>query len=287
MDKNKMAVIIPAYNEEGQVGNVIKGIRKLDKNCEIVVVDDASTDNTGKIAKEQQRVKVITHSYNKGYGGSIKSGLRAADSEIVGIIDGDGQHKPEDLFKLHSLINDYDMVVGARTLKEQFVGLRGVGRKFLRFIASYLVGVKIQDLNCGLRVMRKKRILEFMHILPNGFSFSTTLTLALLKNRYDVYFMPITTYSRLAGKSSVNLFKDGLQTLLLIIRIVVLFNPLKIFIPISIILFVTGFLYTLFTLIFIKFHIPSGAVLLFISSLIIFFFGILADQISAVRQERE
>jgi hypothetical protein len=179
------------------------------------------------------------------------------------------------------------MVVGIRKKGSYTPILRRPGKWILNIVTNYLSGSKIPDLNSGFRAIKKSKVLEFMSILPNGFSFSTTITLAMLKSAYNVKYVPIAVSKRVGRKSSVNVFKDGLQTLLLIIRVIVLFNPLKVFVPASMILFGLGFFYALFVVIFVQFHIPSGAILLIISSFIVFFFGILADQIAGLRRGRE
>jgi len=285
-----VSIVIPAYNEEDTIKGVIIGINKTLKNAkinyEIIVVNDGSTDNTSRVAKELG-VEVIDHPYNKGYGASIKSGIRKALYDVIFLVDADGQHNPNDILEILKYMNEYEMVIGTRKRGSYVPIFRRPGKWILSIVANYLSNSKIPDLNSGFRAIKKKKVLEFMNILPNGFSFSTTITLAMLKSAYNVKYAPIAVSKRVGTKSSVNLFKDGLQTLLLIIRVIVLFNPLKVFVPASIILFVVGFLYALFVLIFLQLHIPSGAILLIISSFIVFFFGILADQISALRRGKE
>jgi len=285
-----VSIIIPAYNEEESIREVIAKIDKTLKdakcNYEIIVVNDGSTDNTGKIVKELG-VQVINHPYNKGYGASIKSGVRKALYDMIFLVDADGQHNANDILELLRYANEYEMVVGIRKKGSYTPILRRPGKWILNIVANYLSGSKIPDLNSGFRAIKKSKVLEFMSILPNGFSFSTTITLAMLKSAYNVKYVPIAVSKRVGRKSSVNVFKDGLQTLLLIIRVIVLFNPLKVFVPASMILFGLGFFYALFVVIFVQFHIPSGAILLIISSFIVFFFGILADQIAGLRRGRE
>jgi len=284
-NKMKVSIIIPAYNEEEAIKGTLQKLKGENKsqNWEIIVVDDASSDDTAKFASETG-VKVIRHPYNKGYGASLKTGVRNAKNDIVVFMDADDQHNPNDIGALLEHIGDYDMVVGARS-KTSYISLfRKPGKVLLSTIANYLMNMKIPDLNSGFRAVKKEVIDKFIHILPNSFSFSATITLAAIKGGFNIKYIPITTYKR-KGKSTINPIRDGINTLLLIIRIVVLFNPLKIFFPVSFFLFALGMGYLIFALIFLGFHIPSGAVLLIISSIIIFFFGILADQISAFRME--
>jgi glycosyltransferase involved in cell wall biosynthesis len=284
-NKMKVSIIIPAYNEEKGIEHTLQKLKGGNKkeNWEIIVVDDASSDDTAKFASEMG-VRVIRHPYNKGYGASLKTGVRNAKNDIVVFMDADDQHNPNDISKLLEHIGDYDMVVGARSKTSYISFFRRPGKMLLSIIANYLMNMKIPDINSGFRAVKKEIIEKFIHILPNSFSFSTTITLAAIKGGFNVRYVPITTYKR-KGKSVVNPIRDGINTLLLIIRIVVLFNPLKIFFPVSFFLFALGMGYLIFALIFLGFHIPSGAILLILSSMIIFFFGILADQISAFRME--
>lgn len=284
-NKIGVSIIIPAYNEEKGIKHTLQKLKggNKTKNWEIIVVDDGSSDSTAKIASEMD-VKVIRHPYNKGYGASLKTGVRNAKNDILVFMDADDQHNPEDMGELLEHIGEYDMVVGARSKTSYTSFFRRPGKTLLNIIANYLMNMKIPDLNSGFRVVKKEIIEKFVHILPNSFSFSTTITLATIKGGFNIKYIPITTYKR-KGKSIVNPIRDGIKTVLLIIRIIVLFNPLKIFFPVSFFLFLLGIGYLIFALIFLGFHIPSGAILLIISSIIIFFFGILADQISAFRME--
>ncbi|MFH1776970.1 MAG: glycosyltransferase family 2 protein [Candidatus Omnitrophota bacterium] len=280
--QKRFSVIIPAYNEELGLKNTLKNLKLGNFACEIIVVDDGSRDNTVKIA-EQAEVKVIVHPYNKGYGAALKTGVRAATAEVVIFMDADGQHNPEDLPALLKHIDEYDMVVGARGKNSQNHLLRSPGKKVLSLIANYLSGMKIPDLNSGFRAIKRSLVLEFMHILPNTFSFTTTITLAILKGGYNVKYVTITT-ARRKGKSTVNPARDGIRTILLIINTIVLFDPLKVFIPISFGLFIPGLIYMLQQLL-TKRNIPDGALLLIISAILIFFFGILAEQVSQLRRQ--
>ena len=282
---NRVSIIIPCYNEEESIGGVLQDIKDLGKDYEIIVVDDGSTDNTQDILVGVKGVEVIRHPYNKGYGAALKTGIRKAKSNIILTMDSDGQHAPEDILKLLDNIDGFDMVTGIRK-NATFSLFRKPAKKLLNLIGGFLVGKCIPDINCGFRVFKKDKVLEFMSIIPNGFSFTVTTLLAFLKSAYDVKYVPIGCKKRIGRTSNVEFFKDGLQTLLLIVRVIVLFNPLKIFVPISIFLFTIGTIYAL-TYIILIFHIPTGASLLILSSFIIFSFGILADQISAIRRGRE
>jgi len=281
-NKPSVTIIIPAYNEEEGITNVITQLKELSENHEILIVDDGSTDNTYKLASETG-VKVIRHPYNKGYGAALKTGIRNAEADVVLFMDADGQHKPSDIKKLMQYIGEYDMVVGARTKKSKISLLRRPGKKVLGITANYLASMKIPDLNSGFRALKKSVAMEFMHILPNTFSFSTTITLALINSGYNVKYVPIEAPERV-GMSKIKPFRDGFRFIMLIIRTVVLFNPLKVFLPVAIILFILGFLDLLYEVIY-HFNISSASILLIVSAIFIFFFGILADQISSLRRE--
>ena len=283
-NKPDITIIIPAYNEEEGITDVITQLKKLSGNYEILAVDDGSTDNTYKLATETG-VKVIHHPYNKGYGAALKTGIRNAEADVVLFMDADGQHKPSDIEKLRQYIGEeYDMVVGARTKKSKISLLRRPGKKILGITANYLAGMKIPDLNSGFRALKKSVALEFMHILPNTFSFSTTITLALITSGYSVKYVPIEAPERV-GKSKIKPFRDGFRFIMLIIRTITLFNPLKVFLPVSVILFTIGFLYLLHDLV-LYLNVPDTSVLLIVSGIIIFFFGVLSDQVSCLLKRR-
>jgi len=281
----KVSVVIPAYNEEAGLRKIVPRLRRLAEVAEVIVVDDGSTDATAEIAAEAG-ARVVRQPYNKGYGAALKRGIREASSDVIVIMDSDGQHNPDDIARLLELLGDYDMVVGARTGRSVVPVLRRPGKRLLTWVAEYLVDQKIPDLNSGFRAFRRERALEFMHILPNGFSFTTTLTLAFMKAGYSVGYVPIETPARTGRKSSVSFLRDGLQTALLITRAVTLFNPLKVFVPPSLFLLVVGAIYAIWGIV-VQFHIPTGAVLSILAGLVIFFFGILSDQVSIIVRERK
>lgn len=279
--KPDLTVIIPAYNEEKVIADVIADIKALKKNYEILVVDDGSTDNTYNVIKDLG-IKIIRHPRNKGYGAALKTGIRSASGDIVLTMDADGQHNPEDIPRLLEHIDECDMVVGERTKGSHFSALRKPGKALLGWVANYLAGVRIPDLNSGFRVIRKELASRLLHILPNGFSFSTTITLAVIKEDYDIKYVPIQTRKRI-GKSTVS-YLDAFKTLMLILRIINLFSPLKVFLPMSILLGIVGIPYFLYQLIFLS-NISEISVILITSSILIFFFGLLADQLAAIRRE--
>lgn len=282
MINNKdITIIIPAYNEEEGIVDVINNIKKLHEKYEIFVIDDGSTDNTYELAINSG-VKVIRHSYNKGYGAALKTGIRNSTTDFVLLLDADGQHKPDDIKNFIPYIDEFDMVVGMRTGKSKVSLLRRPGKKFLSLTANYLAGTQIPDLNSGFRAIKKEMALEFMHFLPNTFSFTTTITLACIKSGYNIKYIPIDAPKRV-GKSKIKPFRDGSRFILLIIRTIVLFDPLKVFLPVSVILFIIGFI-ELIREIICYFDIWTTPVLLILSAIVIFFFGIIADQISSIRR---
>lgn len=288
-----LSVIIPAYNEEKTIKETVEDLKKelnnLDLEYEIIVANDASTDKTKEILEKIQGIKLINHPYNKGYGASLKIGIKNAKFDNLLFFDADGQHPSKEIPNLLKYINDFDMVAGAR-IKKGYKGpyIRWPGKKLLNIIANYLSEKKIPDLNCGFRLIKKKEILRFFHILPSGFSFSATTTLAFIKENLNVKFVPMEMNKR-AGKSTVKP-RDAYKMFLLILRVILLFSPLKIFLPIAGLLFILGitlFISDVAHSYHTSINIGDATILLFISSLLSFFFGLLADQIAAIRREKE
>ena len=246
------SIIIPAYNEEGGIASVILAIKKkmkeVDYRYEIIVVDDGSSDNTAIIARGME-VRVLRHASNRGYGAALKTGIRQARYDIIVITDADGTYPIDMLPILVQAIEEYDMVVGARIGEHVKIPyIRRFVKWILRKIANYLTGTRIPDLNSGFRVFKKKTALKFFNVLPSGFSFTTTITLAMLTNDYQVCYLPINYYERV-GISKIRPIHDTSQFLMLIFRTIMYFNPLKIFFPIGggLLLLALGvFLYSFF-----------------------------------------
>lgn len=283
---DKLSIIIPAFNEAAGIGSVLARLEEWKtRGAEIIVVDDGSTDQTGHIAAEAG-ARVIRHGTNRGYGAALKSGIRNAHGELVVTLDSDGQHDPRDIERLLAALGDNEMVVGARGGGSHSPPLRRPGKWILGKVANYLADTEIPDINSGFRVVRRRTAMQFLHILPNGFSFSTTITLAMFKEGYGVAYIPITASPRV-GTSTVKPMQDGFNTILLIIRTISLFDPLKVFLPASVLLFLFGLAYWILDSIMLgRPNIPSGAVLVLVSSILVFLFGILADQVSALRREK-
>jgi glycosyltransferase involved in cell wall biosynthesis len=280
---SKVSLIIPAYNEEGIIEEVIKKVKQIPKISEIIVVDDGSTDNTAKIVSSLG-VKLLRHPYNKGNGAAIKTGLRAATGDIVLFMDADGQHQPEDIENLLEKTDQYDLVVGSRTSSSESSLLRRLGNGIFNRLASYLAGIKIPDLTSGFRAAKRDCMLEFIHLLPNGFSYPTTTTLAFMKAGYNVAFVPTKALKRV-GQSKIRLFSDGMKFFVIILKIITLFHPLKIFLPLSLLFFLVGGGYAVYTVIS-KMDITDPSVLLLSMSVIIFLVGLVSEQIASLRLER-
>lgn len=282
--KSCLSIIIPAYNEEECIGQVIKKIKTLSEDYEIIVVDDGSTDRTGEVAGKEG-ARVITHPYNKGNGAAVKTGIKITSSEWVMIVDADGQHNPEDISSLIKHLDVYDLVVGVRTKESEGALVRDLGNWCLKKVASYLVDRKIPDLTSGFRAFKKERIEEFIHLCPNGFSFPTTSTLAFLMAGYNVKFVPSKMVKRYKGtKSKIKLWRDGLKFFNIIIRIIAMFHPMKIFFPLSVSFALIGIGYMINAIYCqMRLIIPPGAVVLLISSVMSFFFGVVLEQISYLR----
>jgi glycosyltransferase involved in cell wall biosynthesis len=286
-EKIRLSTIIPVYNEEETITRVVNGLKnelsKLDLEYEIIAVNDGSSDKSKEILENIKEIKLISHPYNKGYGASLKTGARNAKFDWLLFFDGDGQHKPERIKEFLKYTDEYDAIIGWRQ-GYQGPALRQPGKKLLHLIANYLAERKIPDLNCGFRLLKKKSFLQYEHLFPNGFSLSTTSTLTFFKEGLNVKYVPITINKR-CGKSSVKI-SDGLRTLMLIVRLIMLFSPLKIFLPVSAVGFVISISWAIHDLINSNFQmISKSSGFLFVSSLLVFLFGLLADQVAAIRRE--
>lgn len=277
-----VSILIPAYNEGPVVGDVIRALRDAAPWHEILLIDDGSTDETAQAAAAAGG-RVLRHPYNKGNGAAVKTGIRAATGEFVLVIDGDGQHKPEDARRLVDQLGEYDLVVGARASHTQATGVRRLGNSLLNGFATYMTGRPIPDLTSGFRGARRSILREFLHLIPNGFSTPTTTTLAFIKAGYSVEFLPIEARQR-SGVSKIRLARDGTKFLLIILKIVTIYSPMKIFLPVSVSAFLLGMAYGLWTVTFSG-RIANGSVLLLMFSAIVFLVGLVSEQIAALRFE--
>jgi len=283
-DALKISIVIPAFNEAEGIDSTLNELFEFAKgrDWEIIVINDGSTDNTAEKLNKFDRIKIINHPYNKGYGAALKTGIRQASGDIVVLFDSDGQHNPQDIPRLLEKIPEYDMVVGQRTKDSSQDWLRKPGKWILGLVANILSEHKIPDLNSGLRVIKRDIILYMLEIFPDGFSFSTTSTIAFFKLGYNVCYVLIASRMRI-GKSTIRQVKHGPQVLLLILRLISLFSPLRIFLNISLIMFIVGVAYQVEEIIRRGLHIVNGALLLIISAIMIFLFGLVADQLSSLR----
>jgi glycosyltransferase involved in cell wall biosynthesis len=284
--EKKICIIMPAYNEANAIGEVLNKLvpTATEHGWEAIVVDDGSTDGTGKIA-EEHGANVLTHPYNRGYGASLTTGVRATDANIIVFIDSDGQQDQNDIPRLLEHIGQYDMVVGARTKDSYTDPYRRVGKKLLKWFANYLAKEKIPDINSGFRAFKRDVLLRYLHLMPQGFSFSTTSTLAMLKGGHQTKWIPIKTTKRI-GTSTVKQLKHGPEVMMLILRLTVLFDPLRVFLPVSGILTSLAVVMTALNFILYRRAVPASAIFLGISAVIIFMLGLLTDQVSAIRREQ-
>jgi len=276
----KISVVLPAKNESGAIGQTIARIQKLQLVQEIIVVNDGSTDNTKNIA-EQAGAKVITHPYSKGNGAAIKTGARNATGDIIVFMDADGQHNPNDIFPLIEKIEQgYDLVVGARQKGSQASVGRGIANKLYNNLATYMSEHPVEDLTSGFRAVRAEKFREFIYLLPNGFSYPTTSTMAFFRAGYSVVYVPIHAAKRI-GKSHIHPIKDSVRFFLIIFKIATLYSPLKMFLPFAVLLFMlaTGWYgYTLYE--YQRFTNMSA--LLYTGSVMIFLMGLISEQITAL-----
>ena len=279
---DSVTVVVPAFNEGESIGQIVSELGAAADWHEVLVIDDGSTDGTGRAAQDAG-ARVIRHPYNKGNGASIKTAIRAATSEWLAIVDGDGQHRPEDTARLVSRLGEYDLVVGARDPKTQATAGRRLGNAVLNWLASYLTERPIPDLTSGFRAARRECLLEFIHLLPNGFSTPTTTTLAFLKAGYNVAFEPIAARDRV-GTSKIRLASDGAKFLLILLKVVTIFSPLRIFAPVSALSFIVGAAYGAWNFTYHA-RIPNGAVVLLLFSIMIMLVGLVSEQISTLRFE--
>lgn len=285
--KKSLSAIIPAHNEEKTISRVINELKnelsKLDLDYEIVIVDDASTDKTKEIIEKISGIRVIHHPLNKGYGVSLKTGIKEARFNNLLFFDADGQHKTECLPEMIKHMDDFDMVSGMRIGYKGPI-IRQPGKRLLLWLANYLAQQKIPDLNCGLRIVKKDKILKFLHLLCDGFSFSTTSLLLFLNEGLSIKYIPI-TIDKKQGKSKVRP-KHALDTLIFILRTILMTNPLKVFLPISILILIFSFVSLAHDIFFVSSaNISSTSIILLISSLLIFLFGLMTDQIATLRKE--
>jgi len=281
-EPSEVSVVIPAYNEGHSIAAVVSAMASAATWREIIVVDDGSSDETGARAKEAGAC-VVRHPYNKGNGAAVKSGIRRASGDFVLILDGDGQHRAGDARRIVARLGDYDLVIGARSASTQASQTRRLGNAALNRFAGYLTERDIPDLTSGFRAARREHLLEFLHLLPNGFSTPTTTTLAFIKGGYNVAFEPTEASAR-EGNSKIRLARDGTRFFIIILKIVTLFSPLRVFLPVALLSFVVGVGYAIWT-IATQSHVTNSSVLLIVLAVMVFLVGLVSEQISALRFE--
>ena len=272
------SIVIPVFNEQNSILNVIDSIKTYDPSCDLIIVDDGSTDKTVNVLLNIGGINLVRHKRNLGYGSALKSGINQAKNEIVVTMDADGEHKIGDLKNLLHSIENNDMVVGARIGPNAKIPFQRLPAKWvLNKIANYLTGFKIPDLNSGFRVFRRKHIKKYESLLPNGFSFSTTITMAMLMDQYRVEYVPI-NYRKRKGPSKIKPIKDTINILNTILRIIVYFDPMKIFTPLSLIFLSLGFCFLCYDI--YQFNITQSSLFFLFYGLIILSIGVLADLVN-------
>ena len=283
--RERISIVIPVHDEEAGLARVLPELRKRFPDDEIIVVDDASTDGTPGVAAAAG-ARLVRHPYCMGNGAAIKSGARAASGKVIVFMDGDGQHEPADVERVCAELKDgYAMVVGARTPGTHASPFRLAANRVYNVLASWITGRRIEDLTSGLRAADAEKFREFLHLLPNGFSYPTTITMAFLRSGYPVRYVPIEAAARL-GRSHVRPLRDGIRFLLIIFRIGTLYSPLKIFFPMSALLFLLGianYSYTYIT----QGRFTNMSALLLLASLFVFLIGLVSEQITALMFQRE
>lgn len=283
-----ISVVIPAFNEGPRVGAIVRAIRAQLPVAEIIVVDDASRDDTTAQA-QAAGATVITRPHNVGNGAGVKTGVRAATGEVVVVMDADGQHDPADLPRLLGFIGPYDMVVATRVDREsQENAVRWLGNGAVNWVGTYLVGAPMLDLTSGYRAFKRAVLLDFLHLLPNSFGWPNTSAMALAKAGYHIRFEPVTMQKRQGGQSTQKLFKNGMRNILIMLRMVSLFAPLRVYFPVALVMWALSVLAYIASIVrngeWLK--IPNATAALFVGGIVVFMFGLLAEQIAGLRFER-
>lgn len=280
----RASIIIPAHNEAENIGTLVGEIRALYPEAEVIVVDDGSTDETAKVAHEAG-AQVYSHPYNIGNGAAIKTGIRAASGDILVFMDGDGQHNPADVARLLELFPEYDMVVGARSVSGQASLGRAIGNKIYNWLGSYVAKFPILDLTSGFRAVKADIAHGFLYLLPNTYSYPTTLTLAVLRTGRSLKYIPIQARCREQGTSGIKLYRDGVRFFMIIIRICTLYSPMRVFLPVSFSMVLLGLINYVFTY-FTQGRFTNMSALLLTNGVLVFMMSLISEQISQMRFER-
>lgn len=281
----RLSIVIPAKNEAPGLARTLPALRQILPEAEIIVADDGSTDETAAIARSHG-ARVLSSPYPMGNGAAIKRGARQATGEVLVFMDGDGQHDPAQIPALLARLEDgYDMVVGARGAAGQASRGRGLANRFYNRLASWMTGFQIQDLTSGFRAVRAGKFREFLHLLPNGFSYPTTVTMAFFRSAYPVAYVPVPVAARIGAASHIRPLRDGLRFLLIIFKIATLYSPLKLFVPASAAFFLLGTGYYAYTYL-TENRFTNMSLLLFSAAVIIFLIGLVSEQITALTYRR-
>lgn len=275
------SVVVPAFNEVSVIGStlemIISVISEANLECEIIVVDDGSSDGTADEVARYSGVLLIRHNFNRGYGAALKTGIRQALNDIIVIIDADGTYPCEMIPQLVSQVGPYDMVVAARTGSIVHVPLsRRPAKWALNRLANYLTGVKIPDLNSGFRAFKREVVENYFRLLPSGFSFTTTITLAMMTNDYNIAYIPANYFSR-GGRSKIHPIRDTINFVSLVVRVVLSFRPLRIFMPIALVFLVLSLSKIIYDINVYEFHLATSTVVLTTLTFQIIFLGLIAD----------
>jgi glycosyltransferase involved in cell wall biosynthesis len=278
----KISIILPARNEALSLVALLPILAQLLPNAEILVIDDGSNDETASVSSSCG-AKVFSHRYSQGNGAAIKTGARNATGDVLVFMDADCQHRPEDITRLVAKLDDgYDMVVGARDGAGQASFHRGFANGFYNRLASWMVGHRVKDLTSGFRAVRREKFLEFLYLLPNGFSYPTTITMAFFRAGYSVAYEPIEVQPRMHGtESHIRLWRDGIRFLLIIFKIGTLYSPLKLFAPVALAHAILGAGYYAFTFLSHG-RLSLATIFLLSASVTIFLIGLVSEQITAL-----
>ena len=281
---HNISIVLPAFNEADSIGNVIANVRRLYPDAELIVVDDGSTDDTAGAAAAAGAV-VYQHPYNIGNGAAVKTGIRKASGDTLVFMDADGQHDPADIGRLLENMPEYDMVVGARSFTDQASVLRGLGNKIYNWMASYVTNFRVLDLTSGFRAVKAEIARSFIYLLPNTYSYPTTITLGVLRSGMSVEYIPIKARKRKRGASNINIVKDGVRFFMILTRICTLFSPMRVFLPVCATMTGLGFANYAYTFI-TQGRFTNMSALLFVTAIVIFMMSLISEQICQMRYER-